>query len=314
MKQRNFYILAILITCLSSICFTLGDKSNQHKAMKFNPLTDQEKNIILNKGTEYPGTGVYLYHKQDGTYTCKQCNAPLYRSSDKFDSHCGWPSFDDEIEGAIRHQTDADGRRTEILCANCGAHLGHIFEGEEFTPKNVRHCVNSLSLNFKADDEHAISKAYFASGCFWGTQYYFNKLSGVISTNVGYMGGDVEAPTYEQVCRKDTGHFESIEILYNPSKVSYGELVRYFFETHDFSQENGQGPDIGSQYRSAIFYSSDEEQTIAEQQIDLLKKMGYHVATLLLPYSTFWEAEDYHQDYYEKKGSTPYCHRYTKIF
>ncbi|MFH0760146.1 MAG: methionine-R-sulfoxide reductase [Bacteroidota bacterium] len=116
-----------------------------------NELTAEEKQIIINKGTERPWTGKFLNNKEEGIYTCKWCNAPLYRSRDKFDSHCGWPSFDDEIPGAVKRQPDADGNRTEILCANCGGHLGHVFEGEGFTLKNTRHCVNSSSIDFKAD-------------------------------------------------------------------------------------------------------------------------------------------------------------------
>ncbi|WP_255498601.1 bifunctional methionine sulfoxide reductase B/A protein [Dysgonomonas sp. ZJ709] len=278
--------------------------------MKYNKLTAEEERVILHKGTERPFTGEYVNNKRSGIYVCKRCDAPLYRSTDKFDSDCGWPSFDDEITGAVKRIPDADGMRTEIVCANCGAHLGHVFLHERFTPKDTRHCVNSISLKFIPD----LDVAYFASGCFWGTEYYFMKAKGVTHTAVGFMGGHVDHPTYEQVCQKNSGHLETTQVDYNSTQASYEDLVKLFFETHDFTQTNGQGPDIGPQYLSCIFYSDAEQKAIAEKYIKILENKGYKVATKLKPASTFWKAEDYHQQYYEHKGSTPYCHIYKKIF
>lgn len=178
------------------------------------PLTPEERRVIVDKGTEAPFTGRYYDHREAGVYHCRQCGAPLYRSADKFDAGCGWPSFDDEIPGAVMRTPDADGRRTEITCAKCGAHLGHVFLNEGFTPKNTRHCVNSVSLLFepeaKAGEQPAAGgeqtqkkegteTAIFAGGCFWGVEYLLSKMPGVLKVESGYTGGRTENPTYEQV-------------------------------------------------------------------------------------------------------------------
>ncbi len=277
-------------------------------------LTHQEMDVIVNKGTERPFSGKYYKHTQDGTYKCKRCDAPLYKSSSKFDSGCGWPSFDDEIKGAIKRIKDADGRRTEIVCARCGAHLGHVFEGEGFTAKNTRHCVNSISLNFEPAVEKKEKKAYFAGGCFWGVEYYMEQLPGVKNVVSGYMGGNVKNPTYKDVSSGKSGHMEVVEVVYDPSKINYETLAKNFFEIHDFTQENGQGPDIGERYLSAVFVDNDDENKTIQKLIAVLESKGYEVATSVHKKAPFYKAEMYHQDYYERKGKKPYCHSYKKVF
>lgn len=311
-KLRIVLTFVTFVTFFASCGFSQTTKNKEN--MKYNKLTPEEEAVIVHKGTEYPYTGELLNNKRSGTYVCKQCDAPLYRSEDKFDSQCGWPSFDDEIEGAVKRIPDADGQRTEIVCTNCGGHLGHVFLGEGFTDKNTRHCVNSISMKFVPEVNVNIKKAYFASGCFWGTEFYFMKANGVKHTAVGFMGGHVENPTYQQVCGKDTGHLETTEVDYDTTKTTYEDLVKLFFETHDFTQTDGQGPDIGPQYLSCLFYSDDTEKAIAEKYVAILQSKGYKVATMLKPASKFWKAEDYHQQYYDKKAGRPYCHHYTKIF
>ena len=282
------------------------------------PLTPEERRVIVEKGTEAPFSGAYYDNKQAGTYRCRQCGEPLYHSDDKFDSGCGWPSFDDEIPGAVRRLPDADGRRTEIVCARCGGHLGHVFTGEGFTPKQTRHCVNSVSLSFEkqgaAEGAASTETAYFAGGCFWGVEYMLEKQPGVIDVESGYMGGRTEHPTYEEVCRRDTGHAETVRVTFDPSKISYERLARLFFEIHDPTQEGRQGPDVGDQYRSEIFYVGPAQKAAAEKLIAQLRLKGYKVVTKLTPAGTFWPAETYHQDYYQRKGTLPYCHSYTPRF
>lgn len=277
-------------------------------------LTPAEQHVILRKGTEAPFTGRFTDHFVPGVYTCKQCGAELFKSDSKFHSGCGWPSFDEQIPGAVKWQPDRDGRRTEIICNACGGHLGHVFKGEGLTPKNLRYCVNSVSLDFIPAATKKTERAIFASGCFWGTEYHLQRVPGVISTTVGYTGGHVENPTYKQVCTDTTGHAEAVEVVYDPTKTTYEQLAKLFFETHDFTQLNRQGPDIGRQYRSAIFYVDERQEQTAQQLIDVLRRKGFDVKTEVTAAGKFWPAEDYHQDYYESTAKTPYCHIYRKIF
>jgi len=282
----------------------------------YNDLTAEESKIIINKSTEYPFTGLYEGFKGKGTYLCKQCGNALYHSETKFDAGCGWPSFDDEIDGAVKRNVDADGKRTEIVCASCGGHLGHVFTGEGFTPKDTRHCVNSVSLDFVPAQLGAgnYGTALFAGGCFWGVEYFLQKEPGVVSVVSGYTGGKVKNPSYREVCTGTTGHAETVKIIYDLKKTTYEKLLRLFLEIHDPTQVDRQGPDIGDQYRSEIFYKNEEQKKIAQKLLDTLRTKGLKIATQVTKASEFYSAEEYHQDYYFRNGKTPYCHGYTQRF
>lgn len=186
-----------------------------------------------------------------------------------------------------------------VACGNAGS------ESDTTMP-----IASTLNTDMSTDTAVAI----YASGCFWGTEYFMKRQEGVISTTVGYIGGHVDNPTYEQVCTKHTGHYEAVKVEYDPSVISYEQLTKWFFETHDPTQENGQGPDIGPQYRSAIFVFDEAQRKTANDLIGLLEAKGMRIATEIKDATTFWPAELYHQDYYEHKGSTPYCHAYRPLF
>lgn len=239
---------------------------------RYHKLNQAEEAVIADGGTEPPGSGES--HAQEGIYVCRRCDAPLYLSSDKFESGCGWPSFDDEIEGAIDRFPDK-----EIQCHRCHAHLGHVFQGEHFTPKETRHCVNALSMRFVPAHKNGLERAIFAAGCFWGVERDFAPFE----TKVGYIGGEVVNPTYEEVCSGKTRHTEAVEVLFDPKKISYAELVKQFYEIHTPSKQK-------CQYRSAIFYLTQKQKKIAEEL-----RQG---ETEVLPASPFYLAEDYHQKYF----------------
>lgn len=294
----------------------MSKEPNDQQRPEYRRLSKEESRVILEKGTERPWTGKYTNNKEAGTYICNQCGAALYRSVDKFDAHCGWPSFDDEIKGAVTRVPDADGSRTEIVCTNCGGHLGHVFEGEGFTSKDTRHCVNSVSLDFVPAvlEKGSYTTAIFAGGCFWGVEYFLQQEPGVLAVVSGYIGGHVKNPSYKEVCTGNTGHAEAVRVVYDPEKTSYDKLVKLFLEIHDPTQVDRQGPDIGSQYRSEIFYINEEQRVVAKKYLDILRDKGYKVATGLTAATEFYDAEAYHQDYYFENGKAPYCHGYTKRF
>lgn len=284
---------------------------------KIASLTPTQKHILIDKGTESAFSGKFIESKEatKGRYLCRNCGLVLFRETDQFTSGCGWPSFDDEIEGTIKEQTDTDGRRCEIVCARCDGHMGHVFRGEGATSKSLRHCVNSVSIEF-VNDQTVLDteEIILAAGCFWGVEHLMKQLDGVLIAESGYIGGNENNPTYEAVCAKKTGHLEAVRVVFDVAKINLEAILKFFFEIHDFAQTNGQGPDLGPQYLSGIFVFSDEQKVVAENVISILTEMGHDVATRIYPMSTFWIAEDYHQDYYAQKGTEPYCHMRQQIF
>lgn len=287
-------------------------------------LSPEDARIILNKGTEPAFCGTLLDNKLEGTYLCRLCSLPLFSSDSKFHSGTGWPSFYKPFDPAhVKEVADTSYGmvRDEILCARCGAHLGHVFDDAPQTPTGRRYCMNSASLDFvekgaplPAAAQPAIKTetAYFAGGCFWGVEDRLQQVPGVIDATSGYMGGHVENPTYRQVCYTDTGHAETVRVTYDPSRVSYRELLEWFFKVHDPTQVNRQGPDVGEQYRSAIFAATPEQAEqarafIAEQQRSNPRFSGRTIATQVVgpeESGPFYEAEEYHQDYHAKHGGS----------
>jgi len=279
--------------------------------MELSKLSPEEEAVMVGKGTEAPFSGEYENFNDIGIYLCRRCNTPLYRSENKFDAHCGWPSFDDAIPGAVKRQIDADGSRTEITCATCGAHLGHVFEGEMMTPKDTRYCVNSLSMRF-VDLKDAAKKetAIFGGGCFWCCEAIFNWLKGVEEVVSGYAGGTMEEPNYEAVSSGRTGHAEVIKITYDPNIISYQALLDIFFNLHDPTTLNRQGNDVGEQYRSIILFTSERQHEVAKnfiRELEERKAFNRSIVTELKPLEKFYPAEDYHQKYYEHNADEPYC-------
>lgn len=278
-------------------------------------LTPEQSHILLEQGTEAPNSGCYNLSEGRGSYLCRNCGKALFRSEHKFISACGWPSFDDEIDDAIKRLPDPDGRRTEIRCQRCDGHLGHVFHGEGHTDRNLRHCVNSLSVDFVTDESVLdTAELIVAGGCFWGIQHFLEQEPGVLFTEVGYTGGTADKPSYQALCQGSTGHYEAVRIIFDTAKTDAHKVLTAFFEIHDPTQADGQAGDIGQQYQSAVFYYDEQQKQIIEERIATLKAKGFDAVTRTLPVSVFWPAEEEHQDYLMKNPGGYCAHRRVKRF
>ncbi len=316
---------------LASFClFVQSAFSIENKKKIVNNLTPLQQYVTQKEGTEKPFENEYWNHYEDGIYVDVVSREPLFSSLDKYDSGTGWPSFTKPIrEAAVKEKSDFKLiiPRTEIRSTVADSHLGHVFDDGPKDKGGMRYCMNSAALKFiplnkmkekgygeflfSFKDKKNWEIATFAGGCFWGVEDLMRKRKGVIETRVGYTGGNTKNATYDEVKTGLTGHAETVQVLYDPTKTNYEEILKYFFMIHDPTTLNQQGNDVGTQYRSHIFYQDENQKKVAQKLIDRIeasRAWKKPIVTKLTKATAFYPAESYHQKYLIKSPKGYTCH------
>lgn len=280
-------------------------------------LPEELFEVSRHKDTEQPFSGKYWDSELKGTYYCSACGNELFKSDSKFSSTCGWPSFfEQKSKNCIIFKEDNtfNMKRIEALCGRCGGHLGHLFDDGP-APTYKRYCMNSIALDFVPDtnldfSNENIDTIVLGGGCYWCVEAIYEELKGIISVEAGFSGGFIANPTYKQVCSGVTQHAEVVQIVFDNKTTNLDEILKVFFSVHDPTTLNRQGADIGSQYRSVIFYSNEEQKKISEQIINQLNNENVFnsvIVTKVEPLKKFYKADITHQDYYKNYSEDSYC-------
>lgn len=306
-----------MLTWLDILKFTQsGNPEPDEKMVKSDSewketLTEEQYYVTRKKGTERPFSSDMCHSFESGTYACVCCKTPLFDSTQKFDSGTGWPSFTQPLKtnAVAYHKDHSHGMyRIEALCNTCGAHLGHVFQDGP-KPGGLRYCMNAVSLEKIKATTPVYETVVFGGGCFWCTEAIFQHLKGVIKVVSGYSGGHIKNPTYKEVTSGLTGHAEVVEVTYDPTYISFEDLIKIHLTSHDPTTLNRQGADAGTQYRSVIFFRNEKEKNIIQNVIkEVQPYFKDTIVTQVAPFEYFYPAEDYHQNYHElNKNKNPYC-------